>query len=401
MTRTEDRLADALGAVARGVKEETLPPLPARSPSPGRQRWGRWLAPAAAAASVALIVVLVSAVHLFSGKPGGAAHPAGPPRYYAAVEHQGIVIRDTATGAVTGTIPNKKPGSGSYGDYAASIAATAGGREFIAAYIRTVLGTDQQETRLFSFRLTSAGKVTGFALVRGGVINGLLAGYDMAISPDGSKVALVLYRPLSPAGRVGVPHAEIVVINLRTGTRGLWQGGLMRSGLTLHSPSISWEPDGRSLVFLALWCREGIVGSGYCTAGRHYAQVRTLSLAAGGGLLSQGSVLLSQSARYPYLVQALLSPGGNSLTVVGLRGPYAGKVFPVPQHLQVIQVPLAKGGRPRLLYHGVTGGYIDAFLGSDASGRYLLLDWRANGWLDHGVLRPLAPQGDVAFEEAW
>jgi hypothetical protein len=40
-------------------------------------------------------------------------------------------------------------------------------------------------------------------------------------------------------------------------------------------------------------------------------------------------------------------------------------------------------------------------LGSDATGRYLILAWARNGWIDHGRLRPLPPQGGVAFAETW
>jgi hypothetical protein len=47
------------------------------------------------------------------------------------------------------------------------------------------------------------------------------------------------------------------------------------------------------------------------------------------------------------------------------------------------------------------GTHTQVILGSDATGRYLLLAWGRNGWLDHGVLRPLAPQGGTALEEAW
>ena len=35
------------------------------------------------------------------------------------------------------------------------------------------------------------------------------------------------------------------------------------------------------------------------------------------------------------------------------------------------------------------------------SGQHLLLTWRLNGWIDHGRLHPLAPQGRVALADAW
>jgi hypothetical protein len=401
MTRTEERLIDALGAVGRGVREETLPPLPAHGPAAKPGRWGRWLAPLAAAASVVLVVVVVSAVHLFSGRPGGAV---GPPRYYATVEEGGIVIRATATGAVTGKVPNQAPGGngygpggGSYGRYAASVAAADGGREFFAAFSGTV-ASHAQKTWLYSFRLTDAGRVTRLAPVRGGAFRGLLAGSDMAVSPDGSKVALTLYPLLIPSQ--GAKPAEVGVLDLATGTRALWTDSLRHGSLSARIPSVSWAADGRSLVFVSLWCQIGVYGSQYCTPGPHYAQVRTLRLTAGGGRLSPGRVLLADSRRYPYIIQARPGPGGRSLIVVVLTGHAVGTAYPLPPDLRVISVPLA-GGRPRLLYRGAVDRHADVFLGSDASGRYLLLAWARNGWLDHGRLRPLPPQGGAAFADAW
>jgi hypothetical protein len=49
----------------------------------------------------------------------------------------------------------------------------------------------------------------------------------------------------------------------------------------------------------------------------------------------------------------------------------------------------------------VTGPHAVVSLSSDASGQHLLLTWRLNGWIDHGRLRPLAPQGRVALADAW
>jgi hypothetical protein len=141
------------------------------------------------------------------------------------------------------------------------------------------------------------------------------------------------------------------------------------------------------------------VRSQYCTAGRHDAQVRTLSLAADGGPLTHGRALFGDSARYPDIIQALLSPDGKNITMVVLTGRAVGTVNPVPPGLRVIQVPLA-GGQPRLLYRGAVDGYPDVFLGADASGRYLLLAWARNGWIDHGRLHALAPQG-AAITDAW
>jgi hypothetical protein len=403
VTRTEDRLADALAAVARGVREETLPPLPGRSPSPQRQRWARWLAPAAAAASVVLVVVLISAIHLFSGKPsGGPAQAAGPPRYYAAAVGFAIQIHRTATGALIETVPNPYSGHGDLGMMAQAVAAADGGREFIVAYSGTTRPPPQpapEETRLYEFRLDSAGHASRLSPVKGGVITGLDAQGVMAVSPDGSRVALALAAPVRPG--VNPKPPEIVVIGLTTGARSVWSGGMNLPGMALSIPSISWGPGRDNLVFLAQWCRNGAAG-GFCFAGRHITQVSLLHVTVtGGGRLSSSAVLLMVSVRYSNIAQALLSPGGKTVTMVVLHGTDTGSAGSRPYSFQVVQVPYASGRGSRLLYRGSVGTHTQVILGSDATGRYLLLAWGRNGWLDHGVLRPLAPQGGTALEEAW
>jgi hypothetical protein len=55
----------------------------------------------------------------------------------------------------------------------------------------------------------------------------------------------------------------------------------------------------------------------------------------------------------------------------------------------------------RLPLRGAVDGHADVFLGSDSSGRYLLLACGKNGWIDHGRLRLLPPQGGAAFTDAW
>jgi len=394
MTRTEERLTDALAAVGRGVKEQTLPPLPARSPAGRPGRWGRWLAPVAAAASVVLVVVVVSAAHLFSGRPaGGRIGP--PPRYYVTEESAGIQVRDTATGAVTATLPRPFSTPNSFANVVA--AGGDGHREFVAEYTGTPPHGTVVQTRLYSFHVTGAGRVAGLALVKGGQLSQFIGGTALAVSPDGSQVATVVYHTVGMHSPRPVP--QIMLINLRTGAHSLWVGGLQRRGLYLSISSISWGPGGGSLVFLGQWC-DGWLRE-ICGTGPQFSQVRTLRVAPGGGRLSDGSALLSQSARYGYLAQALLSPDGKALTVVALGPAYPARGHSVSQNLRVVRVPLRGAGRERLLYRGVLGPHPSVSLSSDASGRHLLLAWARNGWIDHGRLHPLAPQDGAVFTEAW
>lgn len=380
MTRTEDRLADALRVAARDGQEVRLRPLtvPART----RRQWIRWLAPAAAAAAVALVVT--TSVLLTGGQRQPSAGRSGPPRFYVVNELTGFVVRATATGRVTDRIPDPAAAS----RQPVAVAAGGGGREFIIEYARNRSeSTRGSQTLLYSFRLTSAGRVTGLHPVAGGAINGSPED-DLTVSPDSSRVAVAVI-PCSAS----CSQAQIVVVNLKTGTHSVYQGGVQRHGYSFDVLSVSWAGN-TSLVFLGEWTTFISQRGPY----HRYAQVRTLSLTAGGGSLTRGRVLLRNSARYPDIEQAQLGPGGTAVTIE--------VVLPVDigswqQPFQVISVPLGRRGQPSLLYQG-HGGV--AVLQSDASGRYLLVVSRTrdgNGWIDHGKLRLLPPQAAAALTAGW
>jgi hypothetical protein len=420
VTKTEDRLTDALHAAAASrVRADRLRPLTA--PAGPRFPRARLLAPAGAAAGVALAVALAFGLSSLGGTalgrhPGhhGAKHPpatlgwvpsvppasAGPPRHYAELSGTQILVRDTATGRVTATVPGPRQLD------PAGVAAGPDG-EYIAAYDVGELAPESwRQTKLYSFRLTGAGAVAGLSPVRGGVLTGLTVGGftpagAIAISPDGAEVALAAYSTFGRStGKASTPEvARIVVINLRTGARESWQGGLRRAGYGFSIPSISWAPGGHWLVFLGSWCQSQ-AEDGFCAPGGHLAQVRTLHLAARGGALSHGSALLSESASYPFLVQALLTPGGGSITAAVLPGPSYSTAVQDRQDLRVVQVPLP-GGRPVLLYRGQLGDRTGVALACDPSGRYWILAGHANGWFRRGTLHILRPPGGYAVADAW
>lgn len=400
MTRTEERLTDALRVAARHGQDLALRPLTV--PDRVRTRWARWLAPVAAAAAVALIVA--GALMLTSGRRAPADNdnvPAGPPpRYYVVVEQSSrLVVRATATGAITDSITDPRMRGGAvYGAGAAD-----GGRQFVAAFYDPRRG--RPGTALYSFRLTSTGRVSGLHLVRGGLVNGTINGFTgnrLALSADDAEVALPVFNPRNTSlPSFGTTDAAegIVVVNLRTGEHSVWAGGLRRPGAFLSAiPSISWTPDGHALVFLAQWCP---VSDPSCIVGPGYSQVRTLSVAAGGGSLAQGHVLLDSSSRYPYISQAQLDPGGGALTMVVLKD-LTWTLRSFHASLQVIRVPLAADGQPRVLYwHGPRGVRWDNTLASDASGQHWLLMSVFNGWLGQGKLHLLPPQTGTAMDGAW
>jgi hypothetical protein len=401
MTRTEERLTDALTAAVSGLHEDTLRPLAA----PAR-RDRRWLAPAAAAAAVTLVVSLAA---VLTGRspalPGPAAGTSGVPRYYADMDFHGMaVVRATATGAVTASIPVPRLADAPDGN----ITAAANGMFFVAAF------ASQSQERIYRFEVTSTGQVSGFAPVPGG--GALSSQVDaMAASPDGSRLAVATKGgPFGPA--------RITVIYAATGRRTVWQGGLARRGFRgFDISSLSWTSDQQELVFTAQWCKPFEVNSQTCEnsakGGRRAAEVRALNPAAGGGRLDSGRLLLRQSARYPYIASAAISPDGTTITALVLHGPVrVSSPGTVPDHLSVVQISAATGRQLRVLYQRLTGPTFVWYLSPDASARQWLLDGvdvyggdgprsqsklGFNGWIGNGRLHRLQPAGGYLAGEAW
>ena len=404
MTRTEERLADALAAAVSGLREDTLRPLAA--PARRDRRWARWLAPAAAAAAVTLVVSLAAVLTGHSpALPGPAAGTSGVPRYYADMDFHGkAVVRATATGAVTDAVPVPRLADAPDGN----ITAAANGVFFVAAF------ASQSQERIYRFEVTSTGKVSGFAPVPGGTIPG--GGTAMAASPDGSELAI-------SAKPSQVSAAEIVVINTATGRRTVWQGGLARRGFRgFDISSLSWTSDQQELAFTVQWCKPFEVNSQTCEqadkGGRRAAEVRALNPAARGGRLDSGRLLLRQSARYPYIASAAISPDGTTITALVLHGPVrVPSPGTVPDHLSVVQISAATGRELSVLYRrrlGDTGeinGSPDPLaLSTNATGRNLMLIVGVcnlhctnglNGWIHGGRLIPLQPVDGSLASETW
>ena len=423
MTRTEDRLADALATAARAVPEGTLRPL--TSP-PARSRRVPWFTPVAAALAIALVVGLVFAAGMLltrsrpSGRPAGGQRPV--PRYYVVEGLQGgrPLVRATATGKVTGTVPVPKLANLGLDDLVASGRA---GEYFVVAAAPGVPGE-----RLYRFRLSSTGQVTSFAALPGGPLGNHNWNADaIAASPDGSRVAVSLSwagpvcgsRPGEPA----CPHfrtrpSYIDIVQVATGTRSVWRGGTSNA---FTVASLSWTAHGRQLVYLGQSCAHFQPNSEVCAAGVRTAQVRALNPAARGGRLDSGPVLLDQSAALPYIVQAQISPDGTTITAVVLTGRKIsshGLSDLLPPHLSVIQVSRASGQPLRVLYQRYLGritrmnrGPDVVQLSQDSAGRHWMLSGGLcgglrcqgafNGWLRDGRLVPLPPVTGREADEAW
>jgi hypothetical protein len=216
--------------------------------------------------------------------------------------------------------------------------------------------------------------------IKGGAItvantSGFYTG-SVAVSPDGSKLALTLDD--TNQGDRGAAD-KIVVIDVPTGAQHVWRGRLYRPGKTLSIPDISWTADSRSLVFLGVWCdlpRQSPGCSGPSgPGGSRYTQVRSINVAAGGGTLDHSVVLLAQSARYPVIASALAGPGPAELDVVVLYGTMSSSGF--WSNAEIERVSAVNGALLSVAYRWV--GHGDEGLGvginSDPSGRYLLFSY--------------------------
>jgi hypothetical protein len=420
MTRTEDRLADALQASAAQVRDDRLRRLSEPGPGLGAEPeprttrrggwprdgrapggWQGWLVPLAAAASVALVIGLALAL-TSGGRPGASGPTAGHggttsttrlPRFFAQFtgtnpEGSTVVIRSVSTGAVVASAP--LPRQAGWSMLADTMAAAPDGRTFYVAY--TAMHAGATQTRIY--RLGYAG--TALTLIKGGVIpHSASAGVrgSMAVSPDGTKVALTVATPGHDGNGPGSMN-KIVAVDLRTGSQAAWQGGLDVLNQVLLFQDVSWTADGRSLVFLVVWC-DPAIGLNLCEEGLGPAisraqQVRSVPVATGGGSLHRSEVLLAMGTTVPVIAHAIAGPRPDELTLVWLSGrKTTAGAWPVVtvQRLKVINgVVLSTEyrlvtGRGELPPRGVG-------LGADPSGQHLLLTIRTQGGLVTGWIGP-------------
>ena len=440
MTGILDRLSDAMSATAATVREDELRPLvtrprrrglPRRRREPGGAWWRRsaWAAPVAAGAAVVLVIALAVAVSngLFgTRRPGGAAPlPVAPHPFYLATDLGSwqTVVRSTATGRVIAVVP--VPALRVGGSVSPVLATAADGTFYLAAFRKGVPGE-----RIYRFRLTSAGHVTGFSPVPGGALQPGWAADALAASPDGSLVAVGAYytRDHRVDGQLYGPQRadQLVVIHASTGTQSIWQGGSPSRGYGyFRLASLSWTADGQELAVLGEWCRAASDPGGEgCPGSQRIAQLRAIDPAGrAGGCVLAGRLLLAQSPRIPFLAQALISPDGSMVTAMVLRGRTVGNpsisgIF--PQDLSVEQISASTGRQLRTLYQrslgdtsSVSGPMADPLtLIADASGNGLMLNGgicdlhcsnEFNGWLQAGRLIPLPPAGFAHREaaESW
>jgi hypothetical protein len=283
--RTEDELRAALPmlerhapsaeAVLRAVRDgggRRAPGLVRRGAVP--RRWPGWLAPVAAAAAVAGVIIASLAISgVILRHPAGTS-PAGPsgvfarvPRYFVAIPQipGRAVVGATATGAVLGTVAPPKP----YTMFT-QVAAASDGRTFVFA---AAPGVDRGPVRFYRLVLDRSGHPGRLVALPIPPETAALPG--LALSPDGSKLAVSL-PPVH--GHIG---SKIQIFSLATGARRewVWPGHGTVSVGAGGGGSNSWDADNRTLLFqVTIRSRTGWPG-----------QLRLLDTAARAGSLLASS----------------------------------------------------------------------------------------------------------------
>ncbi|KAB2370410.1 hypothetical protein [Actinomadura montaniterrae] len=272
-----------------------------RESEPVSWRFQRWAAPAALAVLVAAAIAAVGAT-----VGGETPQTAGrfvyqAPRFLLSAGRQGpwIEVRTPPTVNGPGRVVDMVRPPDSAGEVQEILAGPGG--SFVVAASRS----DPCETRLFRFRLTGDGHVTGLAPIRGGTTPVLVAG--LAMNRRGDRLAYTTAPcapnpPQAPAP-ANPPRAALTVLDTATGSRRTWSA----AGPSVIG-EIVWARDGRTLGYTT--------GDVVPAAGRD-APIRNVTVRAtdtreGGSGLREGRVLFRAPDGPGAVSSATMGPDGRS-----------------------------------------------------------------------------------------
>jgi hypothetical protein len=353
----------------------------------------------AAATCAAVSVLAVGLTGPLSGHaPASSPRAHGVPRYYIQetglvsprytdiIAYQRALVRNTASGAVRATVRCPLKGAAIAG------IAPADHEAFFLSCVRT--SGSVVLTRLYRFRLTSAGRVRGYTPVPGGVLVNTEPS-ELTAAANGSEIAMI--TSLTSTTKFPEPDG-VLVINTRTGAQAMWRG---KSQAT-SAQDLTLSPDGRDLRFLLV---DGVDV-------KTEASERQVSPASRGGVLGSARVLVRwhpADALITAFSYAQVSPGGSVLTVAV---PQLQRVKRVPEKTKItwvveqISVP---GGRViRVLFRASLTLDLVVYLNATSDPQGLIIlhygtgvtkPGYRNGWLDHGHLVPLAPAHAIPAQD--
>jgi hypothetical protein len=359
----------------------------------------------AAAAGIAVLLggigaAVAATTNGFEPASGGRPTP-GVPSYYIeqGSGRQLPVVRSRHTGAVTATV--RCPRHGQHTSLASI--APASQRTFF-------LVCEQQQTQaatapvtaslIYRFRLTTGGRIMGYAPVHGGSLQGLrVAG--IAATADGSELAVTAAPGSAAHGRPD----DVLVINTRSGGHKRWLASSGKPGTIKYGVGdMSLTADGRELAFLTQPRCVPPAGAPKCHVSGGQ-QVRALNLTARGGLVNHSRLLVKQASlmriAIGYINAAVISPDGSRVTVAEVGWPDG--------YVSIVRASATTGKQVSVVYRQHTGeGFSYRTFAADPSVRYFLLAAGPprgaipNGWIAHGKLHRLRPfDGSNVGWEIW
>lgn len=288
---TDDRIRAAIAATAATVHQVRPLELPARGRRRARsgrpaRRWLTWGAPIAAAAlvtAVALALVLLRQAAAPQSSPvAPASAPPGPaaiPRYYVTLDHMDAVVGDDRTGRKLAVI--------STGENIYNVTAAADDRTFVLE--ESPVGG--HATTWYLLRLTP-GATHPTQLSKLPIAPIVANIYGFALSPDGSKLALMWRTASTPINAV----AHLSVYSVPAGAAlGTWteSGGsghsALNEGVTGDGAGLTWVDGDATVAFP--WAVQS--GPGYESLTKTF---RALDVSAAGHDLLAGSRVIAQVA---------------------------------------------------------------------------------------------------------
>lgn len=362
MNTVEDKVRLALRETGEQIGPHTVPPLRLRGGRNGARlpripgHWGSRIAPLAAAAAVAAVVAASLAVSAtFHGHARGTGQaaaqrfhgsPIGPgsalrkaPPYFVALSSptrsEGgyrAVVRSTVTGRALATVTPPRPYqvftwvSGAADDRTFVLAAQ---RYWYIASGQAGMPAEKRDntTPTVFFKLTFAPATHAATLTRLSVPGPVRSLYGMAVSPDGTRLALDL----------GLKSVEVVRLATGTVRSWAWHGSGHIGNWKPTGQIFSWSADGRYLEFQQ-W-------------GGHYdetMQVCVLDTTAPGTSLAAARVIEA----FPYQAGTLVT-GNTFLTPDGTKIVAATSFYP-PHHTGpggYVQITEYSASTGKLLFH--------------------------------------------------
>jgi hypothetical protein len=357
----------------------------------------------AAAASIgAALVAVVLAVNLSAGPgpvvaepppglllaaavispPPASAAVAGMPRYYVTVDHVRPVarVRDSETGKILSTVPLPRR----IDPKLSQIAAAGHGRGFALALFSF------PQTRFYWLRVSADGRSARLAALNAAPLPPGDSADGIAVSPDGSRLAVAIQRS-------GGQHGAVEVVSLATGTARTWTTG--RPGIPW---GVSWA-DSQRLGFF--WAGDGsaLRGSG----------LWELDTAAPGHELFSGRRILPLVAGGDTVQYAQLTTTDTVIAAVDYNGTAHVRRGTVVGGIVELSARTGRPLRTLLAEHAAYsadpglqpgGWYITSceLAAADRTGGHLLVSCDRFGRLDRGRFTALpgaAPQSAVAA--AW